>query len=116
VRESFFSFAVRCLASRDSYFHMLTHKDDSFVQPNQNTFDMHNHNNKNNNNNISRNDTEQKAFLAEAHTDFQHSVTNGISKLRESGFSKQRAIEILLKFIRQQDDVPKDDEVSVLFF
>ena len=71
---------------------------------------MHNHNN---NNNINRNHTEHKAFLAEAHTDFQHSVTNGISKLRESGFSKQRAIEILLKFIRQQDDVPKDDEVRV---
>jgi hypothetical protein len=69
---------------------------------------MHNHNN---NNNINRNVTEHKAFLAEAHTDFQHSVTNGISKLRESGFSKQRAIEILLKFIRQQDDVPKDDEI-----
>lgn len=74
---------------------------------------MHNHNNNNNNNNTSIEDTEHKALLAEAHTDFQYSVINGISKLRESGFSKQRAIEILLKFIRQQDDVPNDNEVSV---
>lgn len=55
--------------------------------------------------------TEYKTLIAEAHSDFQQSVINGISKLRESGFSKQRAIEILLTFVRQKDPVPSDDEI-----
>lgn len=54
---------------------------------------------------------EYKTLIAEAHSDFQQSVINGISKLRESGFSKQRAIEILLTFVRQKDPIPSDDEI-----
>lgn len=59
---------------------------------------------------------EYKTLIAEAHSDFQQSVINGISKLRESGFSKQRAIEILLTFVRQKDPVPSDDEVRIYLF
>ena len=60
--------------------------------------------------------TEYKTLIAEAHSDFQQSVINGISKLRESGFSKQRAIEILLTFVRQKDPVPSDDEVRIYIY
>lgn len=49
--------------------------------------------------------------LEKAHARFRKCVSNGISSLRESGFSRQRAIEVLLKHIRQQDELPNDNEV-----
>jgi hypothetical protein len=60
--------------------------------------------------------TEHKALIAEAHSEFQQSVIHGISKLRESGVSKQRAIEILLTFLRQDDDVPTDEEIFQVMY